>query len=104
MRTIEATQEITPISKPDRRALLQAPCDDCGRVLEWGEPDPSLPRHCEPCDLKRILARIVNAYRILQDTDGAAHVMNPHTGGGYTAGHWLGTRLEEHILVAESRL
>ncbi len=25
---------------------LKAPCDGCGTVIEWVEPDPDLPRHC----------------------------------------------------------
>ena len=30
---------------------LKAPCDGCGTVIEWVEPDLDLPRHCGCCDL-----------------------------------------------------
>lgn len=40
-------------NKP-RIQYAKMPCDGCGRMMEWIEPDPDLPRYCGPCNTKAI--------------------------------------------------
>ena len=48
--------------------------------------------------LKTALQKIITAYEALQASDGA----KVDFGAGSTAGHWVGRRMESHILKARA--
>jgi len=51
---------------------------------------------------QRLLRNLVADYRILQRTEGARTPIDAQ--GIYTAGHWLGSRMEGTIIEAEHTL
>lgn len=54
--------------------------------------------------MMRVLIGIVDAYTALMESDGANHYMDAQSSRTYTAGHWVGSRMETNIIAAREMI
>jgi len=54
--------------------------------------------------MMRVLIGIVDAYDALMESDGAKHYMDAQSSRTYTAGHWVGSRMEAKIIACRETI